>query len=161
MSAIDTRVVRRSCYLRGNDVAYQEFLRAKGAFAPLRAFAMAAVAGILSKAMAFSSFREMAKKSALSGLGPSSETMDAGWFHCTFLGRNLEGRTARVTMSGQGDPANRITVKCLCESALCLACDAHQLPCRAEILTPSTGLGETLVNRLRERGINISIENTW
>jgi short subunit dehydrogenase-like uncharacterized protein len=82
--------------------------------------------------------------------------MDAGWFRCRIWGKTSDGRTAEVTVAGKGDPANRITVKCLCESALCLACDAAELPGRGGILTPSTGLGKGLVRRLRTRGIEFT-----
>ena len=60
-----------------------------------------------------------------------------------------------MLLSGEGDPANRITVKCLCESALALACDTERLPRRAGVLTPTTGLGEVLLERLAKRGITI------
>jgi len=62
------------------------------------------------------------------------------------------GWTAEVTVAGQGDSANRITVTCVCESALTLACDTEKLPKRGGVLTPSFGLGEALVSRLQSGG---------
>jgi short subunit dehydrogenase-like uncharacterized protein len=67
MSVIDTRVVRRSCSLMGLDMAFQEYTIIRGKFAPLRAAALAAGTALLSAAMHFTSFRDMARKSALSG----------------------------------------------------------------------------------------------
>jgi short subunit dehydrogenase-like uncharacterized protein len=83
--------------------------------------------------------------------------MDNGWFRCKLLGRTPDGRTASGTIRAQGDPGNRVTVKCLCESALALALDT--LPGRAGVLTPSTGIGQPLVARLRARGIEINLDS--
>jgi short subunit dehydrogenase-like uncharacterized protein len=77
--------------------------------------------------------------------------MNTGWFRCEFIGKSANGRTAQAVVSDQGDPGNRVTVKCLCESALALALD--QLPDRAGVLTPSTGIGEALITRLKARGM--------
>ncbi len=88
------------------------------------------------------------------GHGPSKKTMDNGWFRCHFFARTEDGRTARGLIGDQGDPGNRVTVKCLCESALTLALDP--LPDRAGVLTPATGLGDALVTRLKASGMNIS-----
>jgi short subunit dehydrogenase-like uncharacterized protein len=61
---------------------------------------------------------------------------------------------------GQGDPGNRATVKFLCESALSLALNMDELPGglqRGGILTPATGLGDVLAQRLRQTGMLIEI----
>ncbi len=61
-------------------------------------------------------------------------------------------------MKDQGDPGNVVTVKCLCESALALAVDGAKLPggpSRGGVLTPATGLGQVLVERLRARGMTL------
>jgi short subunit dehydrogenase-like uncharacterized protein len=81
--------------------------------------------------------------------------MDNGWFRCELAGSSSDGRIARAIIAGKGDPGNRVTVKCLCESALALALD--ELPARAGFLTPSTGLGDALVKRLRHRGMELSV----
>ncbi len=51
-------------------------------------------------------------------------------------------------------------MKCLCESALSLISNTDALPGgyeRGGVLTPATGLGEVLVERLREAGMIIEI----
>ena len=83
--------------------------------------------------------------------------MDAGWFRCELLARSNDGRRAHGTVAGQGDPANRITVKCLCESALTLACESDPTLIGGGVLTPSTGLGEPLRKRLERTGISFSL----
>jgi short subunit dehydrogenase-like uncharacterized protein len=48
----------------------------------------------------------------------------------------------------------------LCESGLALAVDAERLPggmARGGVLTPVTGLGDVLVERLRRAGVIIDI----
>ena len=94
------------------------------------------------------------------GSGPSERTLENGWFRCELIGQADDGRRARGLIADQGDPGNRATVKFLCESALCLALNADQLPGglqRGGLLTPATGLGETLAQRLRAAGMRIEI----
>ena len=79
--------------------------------------------------------------------------MDSGWFRCHLFGRTTTGRTAHALFAGSGDPANRITVKTLCESALALACDSPSLPNRYGVLTPAAAMGDVLLHRLAKKGI--------
>jgi short subunit dehydrogenase-like uncharacterized protein len=154
MGGINTRVVRRSCALLGLDFAYQEYSKTSGA---VQAFVMAFGGECLKKSLEFSPLRSaMQRLSPQAGTGPTEQAMNAGWFRCEFFARAADGRIARAVVSGQGDPANRVTVKCVCESALTLACDAERIPGRAGILTPSTGLGRPLWDRLTARGITFS-----
>ncbi len=55
------------------------------------------------------------------------------------------------------------TVKFVCESALCLAVDFDRLPggaMRGGVLTPATGLGDVLVERLKQAGMRLEVELT-
>ncbi len=151
MSSINTRVVRRSCQLLGVDFAYQEYTNAGSRFA---ASLIANAGGLFEKAIASATMRAFLKKLAPApGEGPSEKTMDTGWFRCDLFGRAKDGRTVRGVIEAQGDPGNRVTVKCLCESALSLALDT--LPERAGVLTPSTAMGDALVKRLRACGMTL------
>ncbi len=82
--------------------------------------------------------------------------MDNGWFRCELFGNARDGRTVRALIEVKGDPGNRVTVKCLCESALARALDELP-PDRAGFLTPSTGVGDVLVKRLRNQGLELSV----
>jgi short subunit dehydrogenase-like uncharacterized protein len=156
MSAINTRVVRRSCQILGVNFVYQEYLKMLGAMAGPLAVSLAAGSALFGAGLRFSPFRRFVRAVAPApGTGPGEKTMDDGWFRCELVGRASDGRTARALIADKGDPGNRVTVKCLCESALALALD--ELPARAGFLTPSTGLGEALVKRLRHRGMELSI----
>ena len=156
MSIIDTRVVRRSCALGGLDVAYQEFMVFHGILAPVWAARKAAGTRLFYALLRSAFSRNLLRNMLKSGSGPSEESMDNGFFRTRVWGRTQEGKTAEVSLSGKGDPANRITVLCVCESALALATDSCELPSRGGVLTPSTGIGDALVTRLRGRGISFS-----
>ena len=86
--------------------------------------------------------------------------MDKGWFCCELLGLAADGHKVHGLIRDQGDPGNRATVKCLCESALSLALHTDALPGgqrRGGILTPATGLGNVLAERLRKAGMIITL----
>jgi len=152
LSAINTRVVRRSCALLGTDFAYQEWAKVDNHFG---ASLLAGFGRVFQSAMHSSALRSAVRAISPSpGQGPSQKTMDTGWFRIHFFGKTSDGRTAQGIVSDQGDPGNRVTVKCLCESALTLALEP--LPDRAGILTPSTGLGESLIKRLRATGMTVN-----
>jgi short subunit dehydrogenase-like uncharacterized protein len=46
----------------------------------------------------------------------------------------------------------------LAESALCLALDGDRLPPAAGVLTPAVAMGDALVDRLRSRGLTLTVE---
>jgi short subunit dehydrogenase-like uncharacterized protein len=92
------------------------------------------------------------------GTGPSEEVRRNGWFRFDFVGRGEDGRRAFGLVKDQGDPGNTVTVKILCEAALALAVDGPRLPggsARGGVLTPATGLGQVLVERLRAREMTL------
>lgn len=155
MSKINTRVVRRSCQILGQDFAYQEYTKFDGSLAGPVALIVTAGGSLIGRAMEHQGMRRFLRTiSPAPGEGPSQRTMNNGWFRCELFGKAPNGRTAQGVVAAQGDPGNRVTVKCLCESALALAQD--KLPERAGILTPATGLGEALITRLRSRGMTLT-----
>ncbi|WP_242065588.1 hypothetical protein [Trichocoleus sp. FACHB-262] len=86
--------------------------------------------------------------------------MNEGWFSCELVGTATDGRQVRGLIRDQGDPGNRATVKFVCESALSLALQIDELPggqTRGGILTPATGLGEVLAERLRRAGMTVNV----
>jgi len=94
------------------------------------------------------------------GEGPSEKTMAAGWFASELLAQAADGRKVRGFIRHQGDPSNRATLKFVCEAALCIALDAQRLPggtARGGVLTPATGLGDVLAERLRAAHVPIDI----
>ncbi len=84
--------------------------------------------------------------------------MDSGSFRCQFVGSSASGKKVRGQIADQGDPGNRATTKMLCESALALALQLDALPGgprHGGLLTPASGLGDVLVDRLRAAGMTL------
>jgi short subunit dehydrogenase-like uncharacterized protein len=165
MGPVNTRVVRRSAALfarweapYGPDFRYQEYLKYGGPLAPLKAAGVTAGMALFERLLASPARNLLTPLLPRPGEGPSERSMDGGWFRCELLGAGSDGRRVRTVLRDTGDPGNRVTVKCLCESALALALDTGSLPGgarRGGVLTPATGLGEVLVTRLRAAGMTL------
>ena len=167
MAPINTRVVRRSAALLGYgpDFSYQEYLRlGRGPVAAVAATTLS-MAAASQAALRFSPLRALAQKlSPAPGSGPSEARMDGGSFRCQWVGKSATGHTVRGVIADQGDPGNRATTKMLCESALALALQRHELPnqrpggrLHGGLLTPASGMGEVLVQRLRKAGMALDV----
>jgi short subunit dehydrogenase-like uncharacterized protein len=167
MGAVNTRVVRRSAalyaqwqQLYGLDFHYQEYTKFDPPLAWGKAALITGLMALYDRAMEPVSTRGLLKSLLPKpGSGPSEQTMNSGWFTTELLGLAADGRTARARIHHQGDPSNRATVRFVCESALSLALNADALPggqARGGVLTPATGLGEVLAERLRNSGVAIA-----
>ncbi|MDY6781967.1 MAG: saccharopine dehydrogenase NADP-binding domain-containing protein [Cyanobacteriota bacterium] len=168
MGPVNTRVVRRSCALYdrwqesyGRDFTYQEYLKFDPPLAGLQAMGvtsgLALFMGVLQQPQLRSLLRPILPQP---GSGPSQQTMDEGWFSCELVGTATDGRKVRAVIRDRGDPGNRATVKLVCESALSLVLQSDELPGgqkRGGILTPATGLGEVLAERLRRAGMTLEL----
>jgi short subunit dehydrogenase-like uncharacterized protein len=168
MAPTNTQVVCRSLLLSeecgepyGNDFVYQEAMKYDRPFARTKAtgasLGLAALFAALSQPLTRRVVELFLPKP---GEGPSDRTMDNGWFTCDLLGITADGRQARGLIRYNGDPGNRATTVFLCESALALAIEGDNLPgapSRGGVLTPATGLGDVLVQRLRKAGTIIEI----
>ena len=165
MSVINTRVVRRSAALLdyGADFHYQEYLRlGRGLMAAAAATSLSVGMGLSKAAMGFSKIRHMAVKLAPGpGEGPSEASMNGGSFRCELIGKSAGGQVVKGRIEDHGDPGNRGTTKMVCEAALCLTLDAGSLPGGlgyGGVLTPASGLGSVLVNRLRGAGMTLVMD---
>lgn len=164
MAPVNTRVVRRSAALLGYgpDFHYQEYLRlGRGATRALAATALSAGSVASQWAMGITPVRRLAQRLAPPpGAGPSEASMDGGAFHSRIVGRAADGTLVRGHIADQGDPGNRATTKMLCESALALALQTDALPggkAGGGVLTPASGLGDVLVQRLRTAGMALQM----
>ena len=169
MGSINTRVVRRSCALfeqwgqsYGKDFTYQEYLKFDPPLAWLQATGITAGMALFTGAMQQAPLRQLLQSFLPQpGKGPSEKTINEGWFRCELLGFGSHGQKVQGLISDLGDPGNRATVKFLCESALSLALNFDELPGgkqRGGILTPATGLGEVLAQRLRRAGMHLEVK---
>ncbi|MEK8052022.1 saccharopine dehydrogenase NADP-binding domain-containing protein [Ideonella sp. DXS22W] len=166
MGPVNTRVVRRSVALlqAAGDAAaqpgwrYQEWLRAgRGLGAALTAGGVSlGLAGGMA-ALHWAPARALARRLAPApGEGPSEAAMDGGSFCCDLIGRTPGGHTLHGRIAGRGDPGNRATTTFVCEAALALALQRSDLPGGPDlggVLTPATGLGRVLAERLAAAGM--------
>ena len=168
MGAVNTRIVRRSAALfedwqepYGAEFTYQEYLKFEEPLAGLKAMGITAGTALFVGAMQQPQVRALLQPILPQpGSGPSEQTMNEGWFSCELIGTATDGRRVRGLIRDQGDPGNRATVKFVCEAALSLALQADKLPggkLRGGILTPATGLGSVLAERLHRAGMTVEV----
>lgn len=167
MGPINTRVVRRSHALwsargrgYGPTFTYQEWMDCgrglKGlATAAAVSTAMAAMAPLVDSE---SGRALLARFGPEPGEGPSEETMDRGFTRGRYRATGEDGAQVRATLELDGDPGNRVTVLILCEAALALALDRDALPDGGGVLTPATGIGLRLLERMQAAGARFTIE---
>jgi short subunit dehydrogenase-like uncharacterized protein len=159
MGSINTRVVRRTQALLGTEFDYQEY----SSFKKSSGARMASTGGRVFESILGSGVGRLLLRPLLPkpGDGPSQKVMDGGFFETTFIARAKNGAVVRGVLKGQGDPGNRITVKCLCESAFVLALtdEPSRRPAvgMGGVLTPVTALGDSLVPRLTAAGITFEV----
>jgi short subunit dehydrogenase-like uncharacterized protein len=158
MASVNTRMVRRSNALQG--WAYGRTLRygeamgtGRGAAGAVRGLALTAGLGVAAAAFALPPTRLLLDRLLPApGTGPDEDTRRSGWFRMDVRATTVTGRRYAVVAAGPGDPGYGATAVMLGESALALALDADRLPDRAGSLTPATGIGDVLVDRLRAAG---------
>lgn len=168
MAAVNTRVVRRSNALL--DGAYgPSFRYAESQTFPnmLSASMMTAGLGAFAAGLMVEPVRKMLQKRVLPkpGEGPSKEAREAGFFKVRLVGETEPDPNARKLklkglVEGTSDPGYGETAKMLAESAMCLALDQGSLDARFGVLTPATGMGMVLVERLRRAGMTFSVESS-
>lgn len=166
MAAINTRVVRRSNALQ--DWAYGRRLRYREAMAMgagtagrAKALGLSAGLGALIGGLTFGPTRAVLDRVLPSpGEGPSEEARRNGFFRIDIHTRTSSGARYLCHVGAQGDPGYAATAVMLGESALCLVLDRDRLPDRAGVLTPATGLGTALADRLRAAGQTFAVERS-
>jgi short subunit dehydrogenase-like uncharacterized protein len=158
MASYNTRIVRRSNALLdwayGRNLRYGEVMgTGRG---PVGAVTAAGVtAGLAAFVAAFSAKPTRALLDRVlpaPGAGPSEAAREKGWFRSVIDAGTESGRRFRATAAGPGDPGYKATAVMLGEAGLALALDGDRLPDRAGVLTPATGIGDVLVERLRAAG---------
>lgn len=145
MAPINARVVRRSLVLqkRHQNTSYSE----------CASIGMWICLLIMWISRGFGYFKgEPIKFKPTSGEGPPSWLIRDGGFEIKITAKT-KGEIASTKISGKGDPGYGATSKMLAELGLCLAMDDHSKSShRSGVLTPSTGLGNVLVLRLKKAG---------
>ena len=160
MATMNTRVVRRSAALLearqetyGVDFTYQEH-----AFYQkyLNAF-LVSFGTIFSMIIIATPLRKLVRRFLPKpGEGPSEETMRKGFFDCLYTVEAEDGSISIFRLHGKGDPGYRVTSKFVCESAPTLIHCEDDLPGGKDyggLLTPASGLGQPLIERLSKAEI--------
>ncbi|XP_026192027.1 uncharacterized protein LOC34623421 [Cyclospora cayetanensis] len=91
------------------------------------------------------------------GEGPTMQTMNSGYFSVEAVGR-VEGITLRATVgSKHGDPGYKETAKMVVECALALALELPSCSRLTGTVSPAAGIGEPLIKRLRDSGMQCEV----
>lgn len=163
MASYNTRVVRRSNALLdwayGRGFAYREVMEVGSSPLSLGpAAAVTAAMGGLVAGLGFGPTRALLDRVLpAAGSGPSEKTRTNGRFAMDIYTTTSTGAHYRSRVAAQGDPGYAATAVMLGESALALAEDRDELPDAAGVLTPATGIGEPLAERLRAAGFTLAV----
>jgi short subunit dehydrogenase-like uncharacterized protein len=165
MASINTRVVRRSNALQGwaygRRFRYREVMAfGSGIGGRLRALAVATGVGGLSFGLTLPPTRFVLDRVLPDpGEGPKEELVRKGFFKFEIHARTPSGERWVSHVAAKGDPGYGATSVMLGESALSLAFDGDRLPGRAGVLTPATGIGTALADRLRAAGQTFAVSH--
>jgi short subunit dehydrogenase-like uncharacterized protein len=164
MASYNTRVVRRSNALRGyaygRTLHYREAMSAgTSALSPLFAAVTKVGLGALVVGLSLPPTRYLLDRILPKpGEGPSEQRRRDGHFTIDVFTRTTTGARYRARVRAKGDPGYAATALMLGESALALALDRAKLPdTPGGVLTPATAIGDALVDRLRDAGMEITV----
>ena len=153
MAGINTKIVRRSNalsnFIYGKDFRYEEAMIAgKGISGFWKA--ILAVFPLVMIGLNPNSFLKKIVDSFMPkpGEGPGIEKRKNGFYNLRFYITLNDNRRAFAKVIGDSDPGYGSTSKMLAESAICLALD--KLSDNYGVITPSSGMGDKLLNRLKE-----------
>ena len=149
MATINTKNIHRSNLLLnhsyGADFAYDEmFMTGPGEQGEAMAKAVA-------------EDKSMSTDTTQPGEGPTREQREAGFYDLLFVGHAADGKSLRVSVTGDMDPGYGSTSKMIAESAVCLLKNPEASA--GGILTPAPAMGSLLIDRLkRNAGLTFEIE---
>jgi short subunit dehydrogenase-like uncharacterized protein len=97
------------------------------------------------------------------GEGPTKQQQESGHFvsHIYAVGADDTKPVVRafVSSGSAGDPGYKATAQMSIEASLCMALERASCA-KGGVLTPATGLGKTLVDRLSRSGMKLGIDTT-
>ncbi|MBC8304931.1 MAG: saccharopine dehydrogenase NADP-binding domain-containing protein [Pelagibacterales bacterium] len=164
MAAINTKIVRRSNalsnYYYGKDFMYNEAtLSGKGILGKIKGYFLAIPVFLLMSAKPGSILKKFIDFILPKpGEGPNKKDREAGFYNLRFYITLEDGSKAFAKVIGDMDPGYGSTAKMLAESAVCLAKD--ELPDSSGVLTPSTAMGDALLDRLEKNaGLSFNFNN--
>ncbi len=165
MASINTRIVHRSNQLMGyeygREFKYDEAMWMKdGVKGKLMSYGLSAGLLGFATAMMFKPSRDLLSNHVLpkSGSGPSKSDQDNGFFDIRFFGQTSKKDTIMTKVTGDKDPGYGSTSQMLAQSALCLAQDIAKDEVEGGFWTPSSAMGNKLLERIENHaGINFEV----
>ena len=168
MAAANEKIVRRSMALMTD--RYESAFRygeatefEPGGVGAVTAFGVALASAAMMGAMAVGPLRCLLDKFVFPspGEGPSRESIEDGYFEMSLYGwgREESGTPFEVegTVAADRDPGYGATATLLAESAICLALNEADSVLPGGSLTPASGMGMPLIERLRDAGITFTV----
>ncbi|MGV6807790.1 MAG: saccharopine dehydrogenase family protein [bacterium] len=166
MGAINTRVVQRSNALSnfryGESFLYREAQYCGGGFkGRCAAISATLMLASLIGGLKFYPTKALLKKFFLpkTGEGPAVDPKNPGYYTIRLVGKTEDGKTLSATVNGDADPGYGSTSKMLAEAAICLAQDIDGTETPGGFWTPSTAMGERLLERLQKNaGLSFELD---
>ncbi len=165
MAGINTKIVRRSNGLMdndyGDDFQYNEIYSfQRGIIGYLKALFMTISLGLTIFFMKYKFSLNILKKYFFPspGEGPSYEERKNGFFKIHLVGYTDKNKQLSMFINGDSDPGYSATAKMITESALSIILNKQHIPTNAGVLTPATGIGKILAERLKNNGITFNLE---
>jgi short subunit dehydrogenase-like uncharacterized protein len=160
MQGTNTRVVRRTNALLGHaygrDFLYREVVGLPRGARDLLFGAVNMGLWWLVKSLRWRPVRRLlARRLARTGRGFATEL--PGHFRTRLVAESEEGVRLSGLITGQGSPGILETGRMLGAAGLCLALDTDRLPEGGGVLTPASGLGLALAERLRTAGVDFTL----
>ena len=158
MAEFNTRIVRRSNALLdwayGRGFRYREVTDlGRSPQAPLRGAAMTGGLVAALTGLSFAPTRAVLDRFLMKpGEGPSEEAMAEGRFVMDIHARTSTGARFKTRGAADKDPGYTGTAVMMGQAALALALDDERLPEMTGVLTPATGIGGVLIERLIDQG---------
>lgn len=168
MAPVNERVVRRSNallgYPWGREFRCTEVIPTGDGFGgAAKASVVAGGIGLFGAAMSIGPIRSGLRQFVFPDLGegPTREKLENGHFTVRVLGRGTatDGPfTVEAVIGADRDPGYSATARMLGEAALCLVRDETATPLDGGVLTPASGIGEPLADRLRAVGFTVTVD---
>lgn len=165
MSGINTRIVRRTNAITGfsygKNFNYNEMSSYNKGFngffnALMMLITLVALQIIIRSKLLFIVLKKMVLPKP--GEGPSINKMRNGFFRMKIIGFTDLLTKIIVTINGDSDPGYSATAKMLTETAISMILNEDKLPKAYGVLTPASGIGLVLIDRLKDKGISFTVE---
>ena len=178
MASVNAPVVRKSAKLlgyygkEGGVPSYSEVAASKSRWQALVSTCGLAVGGLCLAIPPLRALLFHLKILPIPGEGPDKTLRDSGYFHTWVLGVGKEADDATSDAKDAGEPPMVVadvrsgtagdhgykgTAQMAIEAALCLALARDRCDASGGVLTPAVGLGDVLVDRLENSGMELDV----